>query len=128
LKNEDKVKILTKKIFFLLGITLMTIACDNDSKIPKGAIDRKTMAKMLADIHLVEAKVSRMTFQDYDSTKVAYKELELQVMKKYKTDTATYRASYNYYVTNPELMTSIYDETLANLEAMRKQNKKKLKK
>lgn len=106
----------------------MTIACDNESKIPKGAIDRKTMSKMLADIHLVEAKVSRMTFQDYDSTKVAYKELELQVMKKYKTDTATYRASYNYYVTNPELMTAIYDETLADLEERRKLNQKKSKK
>jgi hypothetical protein len=127
LKNEDKVKILTKKIFLLLGLTLM-VACDDSSKTPKGAIDRKTMAKILADIHLVEAKVSRLSLQDYDSTKIAYKELEQQVMKKYKTDTSTYRASYNYYVTNPELMTSIYDETLANLEEMRKQNQKKQKK
>lgn len=104
------------------------VACDDSSKTPKGAIDRKTMAKILADIHLVEAKVSRLSLQDYDSTKIAYKELEQQVMKKYKTDTSTYRASYNYYVTNPELMTSIYDETLANLEEMRKQNQKKQKK
>lgn len=101
----------------------MVSACDNNAKTPKGAIDKKIMAKILAEIHLVESKVSRLSLQDYDSTKIAYKQLERQVLAKYKTDTAKYRASYNYYVTNPEVMIEIYDETLVNLEEMKKKNK-----
>jgi hypothetical protein len=114
---------LTKKIFLLLGTILILLACGTQPSPPKDAIDKATMAKILADIHLIEAKVSRLSFQDYDSTKIAYKELERQIMVKYKTDTARYRASYNYYVTNPDLMTAIYDDVLKNLEDVKKKKK-----
>jgi hypothetical protein len=113
----------TKKIFLLLSLISILLGCGKHSDKPKDALDPKTMAKILADIHLIEAKVSRLSFQDYDSTKVVYKELERQIMVKYKTDTARYRASYNYYVTNPEAMTAIYDQTLKNLEEIKKKKK-----
>jgi hypothetical protein len=44
-------------------------------------------------------------------------------MIKYKTDTARYRASYNYYVTNPEQMTKLYGNVLSNLEELKKKKK-----
>jgi uncharacterized lipoprotein NlpE involved in copper resistance len=114
---------LTKKIFMLLGIILMLLGCDNRPSRPKDAIDEATMAKILAEIHLTEAKVGRLSFKDYDSTKFAYKYLEQQIMIKYKTDTARYRASYNYYVTNPEQMTKLYENVLKNLEELKKKKK-----
>jgi uncharacterized lipoprotein NlpE involved in copper resistance len=114
---------LTKKIFMLLGIILILLACDNRPSRPKDAIDEATMAKILAEIHLTEAKVGRLSFKDYDSTKFAYKYLENQIMIKYKTDTARYRASYNYYVTNPEQMTKLYENVLKNLEELKKKKK-----
>lgn len=114
---------LTKKIFLVLGMILILLACDNRPSRPKDAIDEVTMAKILAEIHLAEAKVSRLSFKDYDSTKIAYKYLEQQIMAKYKTDTARYRASYNYYVTNPEQMTNIYDNVLTNVEELKKKKK-----
>lgn len=114
---------LTKKIFLVLGMVLILLACDNRPSRPKDAIDEVTMAKILAEIHLAEAKVSRLSFKDYDSTKIAYKYLEQQIMAKYKTDTARYRASYNYYVTNPEQMTNIYDNVLTNVEELKKKKK-----
>ena len=122
-RNEYKVKILTKKILLVLGIILMLLACDNRPTRPKDAIDEATMAKILAEIHLTEARVSRLSFKDYDSTKLAYKFLEQQIMIKYKTDTARYRASYNYYVTNPEQMTKLYENVLKNLEELKKKKK-----
>jgi Domain of unknown function (DUF4296) len=117
------VKKLTKKIFLYLGIILMIIACSDEPKAPANVIDEKTMSKILADIHLIEAKASRLSFQAYDSTKVVYSEMERRVMLKYKIDSARYKASYKFYVTNPETMIRIYDETLKVLEEMRKQKK-----
>jgi hypothetical protein len=117
------VKILTKKILLVLGIILMLLACYNRPTRPKDAIDEATMAKILAEIHLTEARVSRLSFKDYDSTKLAYKFLEQQIMIKYKTDTARYRASYNYYVTNPEQMTKLYENVLKNLDELKKKKK-----
>ncbi|CAH0996641.1 hypothetical protein EMA8858_02773 [Emticicia aquatica] len=114
---------LTKKIFLLLGIILLSLACSKYPSPPKDAIDKATMSKILADIHLVEANVSRLSLRDYDSTKMVYKELERQILVKYKTDTTRYRASYNYYVTNPELMTAIYDDVIKNLEEIKKKKK-----
>lgn len=114
---------LTKKIFLVLAIILTLLACDKDPSRPKDAIDEATMAKILAEIHLTEAQVSRLSFKDYDSTKIAYKYLEQQIMAKYKTDTARYRASYNYYVTNPEQMTKLYENVLKNLEELKKKKK-----
>ncbi|WP_394993806.1 DUF4296 domain-containing protein [Emticicia sp.] len=115
---------LTKKIFLPLGIILAIIACTNTLTAPDNVIDEQTMSKILADIHLIEAKSSRLSFQAYDSTKVAYNELERRVMVKYKTDTTRYKASYKFYVTNPESMIRIYDETLKILKDMEEKRKK----
>ncbi len=116
-------KTLTKKIFLFLSIFSVVLGCDSKADLPKNALDEQTMSNILAEIHLAEAKVSRLSFRDYDSTKVAYKELERQILTKYKTDTARYRASYNYYVTKPEAMVEIYDQTLKNLEDLKKKRK-----
>lgn len=115
---------LTKKIFLPLGIILAIIACTDTLTAPDNVIDEKTMSKILADIHLIEAKSSQLSFQAYDSTKVVYNELERRVMVKYKTDTTRYKASYKFYVTNPESMIRIYDETLKILKDMEEKRKK----
>ena len=107
---------LTKKIFLYLGTILVIIACSDEPKAPADVIDKETMSKILADIHLIEAKAGRLSFQAYDSTKVAYNELEHRVLLKYKTDTTRYKASYKFYMANPESMVKIYDETLNILE------------
>ncbi|UTA67473.1 DUF4296 domain-containing protein [Emticicia sp. 21SJ11W-3] len=113
---------LTKKIILHLALISALASCIPDPKIPADVIDMKTMAKILADVHLTEAKVNRLTFNDYDSTRVAYVELERRIMAKYKVDTAQYKNSYKFYVKNPGLMVKVYDETL-NILDERKQKK-----
>lgn len=115
---------LTKKIFLILGTIFVIIACNDAPEVPANVIDEQTMSKILAEIHLTEAKASRLSFQAYDSTKVAYDEMERRLMKKYKTDTARYKASYKFYVANPETMVKIYDETLKILKEMEEKRKK----
>ena len=118
---------LTKKIFLYLGTILVIIACSGEYKAPADVIDKETMSKILADIHLIEAKAGRLSFQAYDSTKVAYNELERRVLLKYKIDTTRYKASYKFYMANPESMVKIYDETLNVLEEMKKKRATKVK-
>ncbi len=121
-------KILTKKILLIFASILLLGSCENGQNRPSGAIDEETMSRILAEIHFTESKVSRLSFQDNDSSMVVYKVLEEQVLKKYKTDTIRYRASYNYYVTKPEKMIKIYDEAIKNIEEMRQNSRKTLKK
>lgn len=121
-------KILTKKIFLILSIIFGLIACGDDSDIPADIIDEQTMSKILADIHILESKASRLSFQAYDSTKVAYNEKERLIMIKYKIDTTRYKASYKFYMTNPENMVRIYDETLKILKEMEDKKKEENKK
>ncbi len=121
-------KILTKKILLIFASILLLGSCENGQNRPSGAIDEETMSRILAEIHFTESKVSRLSFQDNDSSMVVYKVLEEQVLKKYKTDTIRYRASYNYYVTKPEKMIKIYDEAIKNIEEMRQKSRKTLKK
>ena len=113
-------KILTKKIFLHLAIISTLISCIGDPASPSDVIDINTMAKILADIHITEAKVNRLSFQAYDSTRVVYLEYERRIMAKYKVDTARYKASYQFYVQNPSLMVKVYDETLNILDEKRK--------
>jgi len=128
LKNEYKMKILTKKILLIFTVIISFCSCENTPSRPSGAIDEQTMAKILAEIHFTESKVSRLSFRDNDSSMVVYKVLEEKILKKYQTDTVRYRASYNYYVTKPETMIQIYDNAIKNIEEMRKNSQKSLKK
>ncbi|MCU0324678.1 MAG: DUF4296 domain-containing protein [Spirosomaceae bacterium] len=102
----------------------MALACKSAPDPPKGSIDAETMSKIIADIHLAEAKVSRLSFQEFDSTKVAFKYFEQKIFAKYKVDTAQYRKSYDFYAAHPEYMTDIYDNAVKILE--KKKETKKL--
>lgn len=122
-ENEVKVNFSTKKIF-LSVILPLALACKSAPEPPQGSVDIETMSNIIADIHLTEAKMSRLSFQDFDSTKVAFKYYELKVFAKYKIDTAQYRKSYDFYAANPEYMTTIYDKAIKILE--KKKEKKSL--
>ena len=92
-------------------------ACISKPTPPSGSVDEEKMANILAEIHLAEAKVNRMNLQNYDSSTVAYKELERRILKKYNVDSSTYRKTYDFYAANPALMLSAYEKTLKVLEA-----------
>lgn len=123
LKNEVTLKKESKKIFVIFGF-IFVLACKGLPKPPEGTIDENTMAKMLADIHLTEAKVSRMNFRGFDSSMVAFQVLEADIYKKYKTDSITYKKSYDFYASNPQYLTLIYEESVKILEQQQKESKK----
>ena len=58
-----------------------------------------------------------------DSSKKVFANMEARIMKKYQTDTLTYRQSYRYYMANPERFNEIYKKVIQSLEAREKSGK-----
>ena len=112
-------KISTKKIFFLITIVLF-VRCSTLPTPPSGTIEVDKMAQILAEVHLTESKLSKLSFQNYDSSKVAYRELESRLFKKYSVDSLTYRKSFDFYTTQPEYMVKIYEKVDKILDEKKK--------
>jgi hypothetical protein len=67
--------------------------------------------------------VNRMNLQNYDSSRVAYREFERRILKKYAVDSSLYRKTYDFYAMNPSLMIRLYDETIKIMEDKKKKGK-----
>lgn len=91
------------KIALICLISLISCRSGNND-----LLEKKTMASILADLQWTEAKVSRMSFINPDSATVAFKVLEKEIYKKYKTDSATFAKNYDEYSKRKEDMLDIY--------------------
>lgn len=99
---------------------LFLISCQSDPQIPKGTITEDKMAQILADIHLIEARVGRLAITSLDSSTIITEQLKLRTFKKYGVDSATYNRSYQFYSTNPVFMERIYQQVVKQLETRQK--------
>ncbi|HEV7351486.1 DUF4296 domain-containing protein [Telluribacter sp.] len=109
-----------------MGLFLVLLACESEEKPPQNIIPEKKMAAILADVHLAEARVSRMQLQSLDSSTMVFNQLQNQIWKKHQVDTLRYKESYAFYTTHPSYMTRIYEQVLKNIEAREKKNNIKL--
>jgi tRNA(Ser,Leu) C12 N-acetylase TAN1 len=107
----------------LLIIYLFLVSCGKSTDNSFKRIDDKTMAKIVADLQLLEARVSRLNFQGVDSSKVVFNHFQDQIFKKYKTDSANYARSYKFYAERPAEFSQIYDEVIKILESKRDTSK-----
>lgn len=119
--NPKVLKIFYVKIAF---ICLLFTSCEHESSKPQNLIEKDKMADVLADMLVLEAKVSRVSINNIDSTRTIYKYLENQIYKKYSIDSATYRSSYQYYIERPQVLKEIYDNSIKNIEKLRDKSKK----
>ena len=94
-------------------------ACGSDDT-PKNLIPEDKMAKVLTEIHILEAQINNMHFQHEDSSVFIYQKKRFELMKIFKLDTATLRVSLKYYLLNPDKMKGIYLEVKKNLDAKKK--------
>ncbi|GAB2597099.1 DUF4296 domain-containing protein [Spirosoma areae] len=92
-------------------------ACTNpEDKPPEGLIDEEQMAELLTEIHIAEARVSRLGLRSIDSSNLAYKHIESQLFKKFRVDTAIYRKSYIFYSSHPGDMERVYKKVTEKLK------------
>ncbi|GAB3923653.1 hypothetical protein GCM10028804_22480 [Larkinella terrae] len=105
-------------LFVLISLTL---ACQNSStEAPDDLLSESQMAQILSEIHLAEARVTKLNRVSQDSNTLIYKHLEKRIFQKYKVDTAAYSKSYTYYSSNPEQLADIYKQVTAELERRKK--------
>ena len=95
----------------------LAIACTNPTDMkPAGLIDEGRMADILTEVHLAEARVSRLGLTSVDSSQLVYKHMENQIFKKFGVDTAAYRKSYIFYSSHPADMEVIYKQVTQRLQ------------
>ncbi len=108
-------------------ISLLTIALlwlffscgpnqDNGTDRPDNLVDEDKMVAILTEIHLTEAKVSKLNLRSIDSSNLVYKRLERQLLRKYNVDTSAYSRSYIYYASHPEAMERVYKRIVEKLQ------------
>ena len=103
--------------FFLLMFWLT--ACGSNSK-PKDLIPEDKMAKVLTEIHILEAQINNVHFQHEDSSVYVYQKMKVKLLKTFELDSATFKRSFKYYILNPDKMKGIYTEVKKLLEAKKK--------
>jgi Domain of unknown function (DUF4296) len=104
------------RIFLL---TFLLTACSSDDK-PKNLIPQDKMAKILSEIHILEAQINNLHFQHQDSSVYIYQKKRFEIMKTFELDTTSFKVSLKYYLLNPDKMKDIYVEVKKLLEAKKK--------
>jgi hypothetical protein len=110
------------RVLGYLVVLLNLLGCGSEETPPRDLVPEDKMAAILADVHLAEARVSRMQLQSLDSSKLVFNQLQQQIWKKHQVDTLRYKESYAFYTTHPQYMTRIYDQVLKKIEIREKKN------
>jgi hypothetical protein len=106
-----------RHLWSLLVSGWLVVACTApENKPPENLIPENQMADILTEVHMAEARVSRLSLRSVDSSNIAYKHLESQIFKKFGVDTARYRKSYIFYSSHPADMEAIYQQVTEKLK------------
>ncbi|TAE41544.1 MAG: DUF4296 domain-containing protein [Runella slithyformis] len=100
---------------FVIHFLFLT-ACTQEEKVPEGTLSEQKMSQIMVEIHLIEARVSRLSLVSIDSTTLVTEQLKRAMFKKLQVDTAAFNRSYKFYATNPELLQRIYEPVVKHLE------------
>jgi hypothetical protein len=105
-----------RQLWSLLLLSWLLTACTApEDERPDNLLSEDQMANILTEVHLAEARVSRLSLRSIDSSNLAYKHLESQIFKRFNVDTAAYRKSYIFYSSHPADMEVIYKQVTEKL-------------
>ena len=104
-----------KKIFLLLAVfALFFQSCKNNADKPKDLLPKKTMAGIMADMAVAEAKVKNLRLS-VDSSRQIYRIYENNIFKERGISSERYKDSYQYYLLNYKEMASIHEAVIDTL-------------
>ncbi|QHL86203.1 DUF4296 domain-containing protein [Nibribacter ruber] len=101
--------------FFLLSLVLL--GCAPEVKTPADLVSEDKMTSVLLDVHLAEARIGRTILQ-YDTSRMVFKHVQKEILKKHQLTDSSFRHSYDYYLDNPALLDRIYEKVLDSLSLM----------
>jgi|GEM_PF-3144812 len=106
-------KIAGTSIFF----TLLLFSCVPEDKIPEYVIGKEQMAKIILDINIADARMSRNGSSD--GTKVWQREKDLELIaKKYNLPDSVIKKSYDFYITHPKIFKEVLALSLEKAEKL----------
>jgi glutamine cyclotransferase len=118
-------------IWLCLGLLFVRCTSEGQTKLgekPANLVEEDKMASILTEVHLSEARVSKMALTSADTSAMVYKRLHTNILKKFDVDTASYTQSYVYYAAHPDKLTKIYEQVLEKLKAIEKEKTAKTSK
>ncbi|WKN44494.1 DUF4296 domain-containing protein [Tunicatimonas pelagia] len=92
---------------------------------PVDLLDKSTMASILIDLHLAEAKMSYTGSRNADSIEIIYRNYEYSVFKDHNVTDSIYFRSYEYYLDHMAEMEQIYSAVVDSLSVMNSAEKAK---
>src|ERR1700754_819165 len=105
-----------KYLILFFSVTLFWCSCKSD-RVPGNIIQPKAMAGLLTEIHLIDGKLYS-TSQVPDTIYKYGMGNYLAAFERFHTDSAAFRKSMNYYSTEPEKISAIYDEVDNRVKAL----------
>lgn len=105
------------KIIPALFFLIILHGCSISESVTGPEYNEDTMAEILTDIHLAEARVSKMKFRSPDSSGLVFSRMEQDIFKKHEIDTTEYRKSYEYYASDVIRWKRIYQKVNENLNS-----------
>ncbi len=104
----------------LLISFVLVLGCESTDSQPDNLISEQEMAKILVDIHVIEARVNKMALSNLDTSTLVNERLKLSLFKQYKTDSMTFNRSYQFYSTHPDYFERIYEDVIKQLSVREK--------
>lgn len=113
------------KLLFWLSFGWLLMRCTSDGPAGLGAkpdnlIDEPKMVAILTDVHLDEARLSKMNLSSVDTAAILFKRLHQRTLHKFAVDTATYNRSFAYYSARPAKLSKIYEQVVERLKVIEK--------
>jgi len=114
-----------KVVSLLLLFLIMSCGDKNNYQVqkPLNLIDKDKMAAILSDVHILESN-QEMSFFAADSTNKLYLSYYKYIFDKYDVEESQFKSSFEYYVSQPVLMDSMYSEVIANISKIEPRLKK----
>lgn len=98
---------------------ILLFSCRLETTVPDGLIQKEQMVSLLIDIHILESKINDIKVP-YDSSRLLYNTLELDVFTKHGVTKELYDSSYKFYVMNVSLLDDVYATVVDSLNFMEK--------
>jgi hypothetical protein len=105
-----------KRLF--LSIVLCCLLSQNQAHTRVEVLDQEQMVEILVDLELAKAWVHTIENTDEQALGALFKTKSHQIYQDHDTDEVTFKHSYLHYLSRTEVMISIYDRVISQLEGL----------
>ena len=106
---------LSRFLFPLLFLFFLASCTSKPVEIPPDVLSSNKLIPVLTDIHLAEAMLQIKNLGRSDSTRSIAYGYYAEIFRQHHITSEQFRRSMDFYMSQPELMSSIYDSVITQL-------------